>query len=68
MLARSPYDRQLLAEHVLDLGRVKGDVQVLVFDKRWLVQLLRGGRMADCCRCGDAVPPAKVVENTWEDK
>jgi hypothetical protein len=58
-----------LVEHVLDLGRVKGDVQALVLDKRRLAQFrLRGGRMADCCRCGDAVPPAKVVENTWEEK
>jgi len=53
--ARSPYDRQLLADHVLDRVRVKGNVQVLVDGQRWLVQLLRDSNMTGCRRCGSAV-------------
>ena len=53
--ARSPYDRQLLADRVLDRVRVKGKVQVLVDAQRWLVQLLRDSNMAGCRRCGSAM-------------
>lgn len=52
--ARSPYDRQLLADHALARVRVKGNVQVLVDGQRWLVQLLRDSSMT-CRRCGSAV-------------
>jgi hypothetical protein len=53
--ARSPYDRQLLAEHVLNRVRLKGSVQVLVDDRRWLVNLLRHRRASGCSRCGCSV-------------
>src|SRR5437879_780667 len=53
--ARSPYDRELLAEHVIDRVRLKGNVQVLVDDERWLVHFLRGKGTVDCWRCGGAV-------------
>src|SRR5947208_3275352 len=53
--ARSPYDRQLLVEHVLDGVRRRGNVQVLVDDQRWLVHLLRDDCMVACWRCGCAV-------------
>lgn len=53
--ARSPYDRQLLVEHVLDRVRSKGSVQVLVDDRRWTVNLLRGSRTARCWSCDGTV-------------
>jgi len=48
--ARSPYDRELLVENVLDRVRVKGRVQVLVSNERWLVCRTRGG--CQCAACG----------------
>lgn len=63
---RSPYDRQLLVDHVLDRVRVKGTVQVLVDRERWLVQRLRDSHTAGCCRCGSAVDAAccRAVHHT----
>jgi len=49
--ARSPYDREMLVEHVLDRVRSKGSVQVLVDERRWLVDSLRGTRAVRCERC-----------------
>jgi len=49
---RSPYDRGLLADHVLDRVCVKGKVHVLVDGQRWLVQRFRDSNMAGCRRCG----------------
>jgi hypothetical protein len=48
--ARSPYDRELLVENVLDRVRVKGRVQVLLSNERWLVCQARGG--CQCAACG----------------
>jgi hypothetical protein len=49
--ARSPYDRQMLIEHVVDRVRSKGQVQVLVDDERWMVHL-RGNSAVNCAFCG----------------
>ena len=49
--ARTPYDRQILIEHVVDRVRTKGHVQVLVDDQRWLVRLLRDPSTARCGSC-----------------
>ena len=46
--ARSPYDRELLVENVLDRVRVKGRVQVLLSNERWIVCRARGGQCAAC--------------------
>ena len=48
--ARSPYDRELLVENVLDRVRVKGRVQVLMSNERWLVCRTRGA--CQCATCG----------------
>jgi hypothetical protein len=53
--ARSPYDRQVLTDHVVDRVRSKGSVQVLLDTQRWLVQLLRAGRTARCEKCNSVV-------------
>jgi hypothetical protein len=50
--ARSPYDRQILIEHVVDRANVSGDVQVLLDGQRWQVQAQRGQLMAGCAHCG----------------
>ena len=51
--ARSPYDRQLLAEHVIERVRTKGQVQVLMGDHLWMMQRNRG-TTTYCARCGAA--------------
>ena len=56
--ARNPYDRQMLAEHVLSRVRAKGQVQVLVDDQRWMVQQRSGPRSFCCAQCGYAVHSA----------
>jgi hypothetical protein len=56
--ARNPYDRQLLAEHVLSRARAKGQVQVLLDDQRWMVYHSPGRRNICCSRCGVAVDSA----------
>ncbi|MBI3782146.1 MAG: hypothetical protein HY270_01975 [Deltaproteobacteria bacterium] len=55
--ARSPYDRQLLAEQVVYCTRTKGMVQVLVNDDRWLVHLPTGPR-GGCVECGQRMDTA----------
>ncbi len=56
--ARNPYDRQLLAEHVLSRVRAKGQVQVLLDNQRWMVDRSPGRRSICCSRCGIAVDSA----------
>ena len=53
--ARSPYDRQMLVEHIADRVRSKGRVQVLLDEQRWMVHLNRGTPRPMCSNCGDAV-------------
>ena len=50
--ARSPYDREVLVEHILDRVRMKGNVQVLVDNRRWLVNLLEARCATGCSSCG----------------
>lgn len=56
--ARSPYDRQLLAEHVQSRVRAKGKVQVLVDDQRWMVHRGPGSGLICCSQCGGTVNSA----------
>jgi|JRYF01.1.fsa_nt_gb hypothetical protein len=50
--ARSPYDRQLLAEQVMSQCRSKGTVQVLLDDDRWMVHTHIGAGPVYCVQCG----------------
>ena len=52
--ARTPYDRQMLIEHVVDRVRSKGQVQVSVDNQRWLVHLVLGLSTARCWSCGNS--------------
>jgi hypothetical protein len=53
--ARSPYDRQMLVEHIAARVRSRGHVQVLLDEQRWMVHLNRGAARACCSSCGEAV-------------
>ena len=50
--ARTPYDRQVLLEHIVDRARAKERVQVLLEKLRWMVHLRRGPATAYCSACG----------------
>ncbi len=56
--ARTPYDRQMLVEHVVERAQAKGRVQVLIDDRRWMVSLSRGDLAFRCARCGMFSDPA----------
>lgn len=56
--ARTPYDRQVLVEHVVERAQMKGRVQVLVDDLRWIVHLSRADLAFRCARCGAFSDPA----------
>src|SRR5574340_33644 len=49
--ARTPYDREVLAEHVSARARVHGIVQVLVDGRRWMVSAHRAGMTVRCAGC-----------------
>jgi len=49
---RNLYDRQLLVEHVGERVRAKGQVQVLMGDRLWMVHRNRGPGAVHCARCG----------------
>jgi len=53
--ARSPYDRQMLQEHIADRVRMKGQVQVLLDDRRWLVHRRHGPVTTGCASCGESM-------------
>jgi hypothetical protein len=61
--ARTPYDRQILLEHVADRVHVKGRVQVLMHDRRWLVQLNHGPSAMHCTSCNAPMDSVCVVDN-----
>lgn len=50
--ARTPYDRQMLIEYIVDRVRAKERVQVLMGELRWMVHLRQGGGDAQCSACG----------------
>jgi hypothetical protein len=56
--ARSPYDRQLLAEHIGERVQAKGQVQVLMREQCWIVRRKLGAQAACCNRCGMTAVPA----------
>jgi hydroxyethylthiazole kinase-like sugar kinase family protein len=56
--ARSPYERQLLAEHVQSRVRANGEVQVVIDDQRWMVRRRPRSGLAECSQCGCAVNSA----------
>lgn len=56
--ARSPYDRQLLVEHVGERVRAKGQVQVLLGEQIWLVRRNPGPAAAVCSNCGSVAASA----------
>jgi len=55
---RSPYDRQMLVEHIANRVRSKGHVQVLLDEQRWMVHLTRGAARPACASCGDTADTA----------
>src|SRR5262245_20970720 len=54
--ALSPYDRQVIVEHVSYRVRASGEVQVLLDGRRWMVRLHRAGPAERCARCGATAP------------
>lgn len=56
--ARSPYDRQMLIEHVAHRLHAEGRVQVLLDEQRWLVQSDRGAGAPHCAACACPVSVA----------
>ena len=61
---RSPYDQQVLIEHVIQHARSKGVVQVLVGNYRWLIDGLNAPRGARCAQCGRSMPAASSCAQT----
>lgn len=52
---RSPYDRQILLEHVTERARKKGLVQILLDEARWMVDGRKRASRTPCTSCGDTV-------------
>jgi hypothetical protein len=57
--ARTPYDRQMLLDEVADRIRVKGRVQLLVDDRRWIVCLNERSSGARCVCCKTLIGAAR---------
>lgn len=53
--ARSPYDRQVLADHVAASLRVTGQVQVLVNEQRWMVRCTGPSVPVYCTGCASGL-------------
>ena len=49
--ARTPYDRQILTEHVLDRARHSKQVRVAMGRKTWIVDRPSAQRSSVCSRC-----------------
>jgi hypothetical protein len=56
--ARTPYDRQMLLEQVVERVRTKGAVQILIDDRRWLVRHIVRAPRVSCGRCGTSTDSA----------
>jgi len=52
MPARSPYDKQLLAEEVLRESHMHDTVQILLDDDLWVVRKVERRRAISCALCG----------------
>lgn len=59
--ARSPSDRWMLAQHVTNQARVRGEVQILLDDQRWLVHFPPRPSAAPCPSCGSSLSTACVA-------
>ena len=62
--ARTPYDRQMLVEQVVERVKTKGEVQILINDRRWIVRLLARTARAGCARCGTSIDSACTSAKT----
>jgi len=56
--ARTPYDRQMLVEHIAARVRSKGEVRVTVDARSWWVRLNRGVLSGCCTHCGQPLRAA----------
>ncbi len=56
--ARNPYDREMLAEHVTNRVRAKGQVQVIIDDQEWMVYLSPDPSLLCCSVCSHPLPSA----------
>jgi len=54
---RTPYDRQVLVEHITDRVRNKSRVQVLIDKHRWLIDRF-GAASVHCSSCGQSLDAA----------
>ncbi len=64
--ARSPYDRELLAEEVLRESHLHGAVQILLDDARWLVHRIEYHTGVSCAQCGQPMDSACHSESHGE--
>lgn len=53
--ARTPYDLQILAEHVADGARTNGQAQVLINDQRWTACVGLIPPLPGCAACGNSL-------------
>jgi hypothetical protein len=57
--ARTPYEQELLVEHVLERARRNGAVRVVVHGQTWQVNYKGEGLTQGCVRCG------RGLQSTW---
>jgi hypothetical protein len=57
---RTPYDRQLLQEHVLHLARREDTIQVRVKRTTWVVETLPEDHSVTCIRCREPLKLAAL--------
>ena len=58
--ARNAYDRQMVAELAVERVRTRGLVQILIDNKRWLVQWTDDRRNRRCAACGRTVGAVRI--------
>jgi len=56
--ARTPYDRQMLVEHIAARVRSRGEIRVTVDARSWLVRLNRAPLSQHCAHCGQPLRAA----------
>src|SRR5262249_23059910 len=62
--ARTPYDRQMLVEQVVERVHAKGAVQILIDDRRWIVRSLSRPSRSGCAHCGASINSACTSTTT----